>query len=131
VSEVYRQDGTRVTPAELVRRRDQVTDAWVFHHLGSDDLTPDQWPRMSDGRLHGQVSLEAAGAAGEFGTHVDFLERPALPEPPEGELCSNCHLAPPRVRGLCERCRKAVERTGRLPTKRATWFHRRRGGHGA
>ena len=129
MSDPYRRDPHRPTSRDLERDLDRLADLWVFGLLG-DDLTPDDWPTMSDGRLHDQVSLEAAGARGEFGTHIDFLERPPLPASPEGELCSNCRLAPARVRGLCERCRKAVDRTGQLPTKRRTWFHRRRG-HGA
>jgi hypothetical protein len=129
---LYRRGPHRPTSRDLEAELDRLSDLWVFQRLGSDDLDGDEWPRMSDGRLHGQVSLEAAGAAGEFGTHVDFLERPPLPEPPKGPLCSNCALAPPEVSktGLCGRCRKAVERTGKPPTKRSNWFHRRRG-HGS
>jgi hypothetical protein len=124
----YDRDPHYPTSRDLAVDLDRLADLWVFDRLGSDDLDPDTWPRPGDGRLHNQLSFEATRARGEHGTPVDFLERPPLPEPPKDPLCSNCGLAPPEVNktGLCGRCRKAVERTGKPPTRRSNWFHRRR-----
>ena len=51
-------------------------------------------------------------------------------------FCSHCGLAPVAVkrterngrewRDLCRRCYQALYRTGKMPSWRATWYHRRR-----
>jgi len=126
--ELYRRDPLQPTSWDVERDLDRQTDSWVFKELGRTDLDPDEWPKMSDGRTHGEVSLQAAGI--EFGVPVELGDRPPLPKPPEGPLCSNCGLAPVRNKrtGLCNRCRVALETTGHLPTRRSNWFHRRRFG---
>jgi hypothetical protein len=125
VTDPYCRDPHRPTSRELERDLDRLTDAFVAGLLG-DDLTPDDWPRMTDGRTHGEVSLEAAGV--ESGLPVELGDRPLLPKPPEGPLCVSCGLAPIRRKrdGLCDRCRKHLDLTGSLPGARANYFQARR-----
>ena len=128
----YQRDPFQPTTADVAADLDRLSDSWVLALLGD---MPDDWPRPDEGRTRGAVHLVADLLAADAAE----LDRPPLPTLPEGPLCAHCGLAPVAVHvtrrwgrtwlDVCSRCRAAVIRTGRLPSKRANERHRRRLGY--
>ena len=128
-----RRDHTPTTP-EVARDIDRSVDAAVVRMLGAVSLagiTPDQWPRPDQGRLHDQTSLDAITDRGGVPVGRDVAEIFRTYSKPAPEALKNpcrCDLeeithGPFRRRGkdwpaLGNRCYKSVYRKGEYPTRR-------------